>query len=302
MTREARASVSSNGGTQGRAHNSNWIGQLQSNWSPHALTTKPSAANGKNKRGSKQQLEQPNKLVEVISTSTPPIFFWPSCYPSSPLRRSSPIFMDSDRLMACSALKAAQAGLADSLTWLRVATAARVNRAPGEEGELFATAGMGLPAPVGGHSLHRQLSPFLPGGSGFLGGGTEGNSVGERTSLASDNSAGGLFQILQGYERRVDTPLTGDRGEPFVSCSEGSRGGGLLSQPPSFRLGAFTSLLREGTSNDDKENGAYGVNRGSIPTVGGAGGEEQAKRDGRRLAAHQESMGQLLYGLYGPDT
>ncbi len=76
----------------------------------------------------------------------------------------------------------------------------------------------------------------------------------------------------------------------------------MLSRPPSFGLGAFTSLLRERTSDNDEENGAYDVDRGSIPIVGGAGGEEQAKRDGRRLAAHQELMGQLLYGPHGPDT
>jgi hypothetical protein len=158
--------------------------------------------------------------------------------------------------MACFAFKAAQAGLADSLTWLRVATAACGNRAPGEEGESFATAGMGSPAPVGGHSLRSQLSPFFSGGVRFSGGGAEGNSAGERTILASDNSVGGLFQILQGYECRVDTPLNGDRGETFSRRSEGSRGGGSLSRPPSYGLGVFTSLLREGTSNDDEENGA----------------------------------------------
>jgi hypothetical protein len=210
--------------------------------------------------------------------------------------------MDSDRQTACSALKATQDGLADGVTRLRVVTAACGNRALGEEGESFATAGMGSPAPVGGHSLRSQLSPFLPGGLGFSGGGTEGNSARECTILASDNSVGGSFQILQGYERRVNTPLTGDRGETFGRHSEGSRGGGLLSQPPSFRLGAFTFLLREGISNNDEENGAYDVNRGSIPTVGGAGGEEQAKRDGRRLTTRQELMGQLLYGPHGPDT
>jgi hypothetical protein len=204
--------------------------------------------------------------------------------------------------MAHSALKAAHAGLADGLTWLQVATAACGNGAPGEEGESFAMVGMGSPTPVGVYSLRSQLSPFLPGGLGFLGGGTEGNSAGKRTILASDNSVGGSFQILHGYERQVDTPLTGDRGETFGRRSEGRGGDGLLSRPPSFGLGAFTSLLREGTSDNNKENGVYDVNRGSIPTVGGAGGEEQAKRGGWRLAACQELMGQLLYGPHGQDT
>ncbi len=162
-------------------------------------------------------------MVEATSTSTPPFFFWPPCYLSR-LHRSLPISMVSNHQMARSALKAAQASLANGLTWLWVGTAACGNGAPGEEGESFAMAGMGSPAPVGSHSLCWQLSPFLPGGLGFSGGGTEGNSVGERTILASDNSVGGTFQILQGYERQVDTPLTGDRGEPFGHHSEGSGG------------------------------------------------------------------------------
>jgi hypothetical protein len=74
--------------------------------------------------------------------------------------------MDSDCQTAHFALKAAQAGLADGLTRLRVATATRGNGAPGEEGESFATAGMGLPAPVGGPSLRSQLSQFFRGGWG----------------------------------------------------------------------------------------------------------------------------------------
>jgi hypothetical protein len=137
--------------------------------------------------------------------------------------------MDSDHQTARSTLKAAQAGLANGLTWLRVATTTRGNGAPGEEGESFAMAGMGSPALVGGPSLHSQFSQFLPGGLGFSGGGTEGISSGERPILASDNLVGGSFQILQGYESRVDTPLTGDRGEPYGRCSEVSKGGGSLS-------------------------------------------------------------------------
>jgi hypothetical protein len=72
--------------------------------------------------------------------------------------------MGGDHQTACSALKAAQAGLANSLTWLWVATAVRGNRAPLVEGESFGTAGMGSPAPVGGTSLRGQLAQFLPGG------------------------------------------------------------------------------------------------------------------------------------------
>ncbi len=98
--------------------------------------------------------------------------------------------------------------------------------------------------------------------------------------MASDNSVGGWFQILQGYERRVDTPLTGDRGEPFGRRSEGSEGGGLLSRPPSFGLGAFTSSLREGTSDDNKENGVYDVNRGSPPQLEAREGRNKPRGTG----------------------
>ena len=87
--------------------------------------------------------------------------------------------MEGERQTARSALKAAQAGLADGLTRLRVATAARGNGASGEEGEFVGTAGSGSPAQVGGPSLRGQLAQFLPGGLGMsiTGGGMERHTV-----------------------------------------------------------------------------------------------------------------------------
>ena len=75
--------------------------------------------------------------------------------------------MEGDCQTACSALKAAQAGLEEGFTWLRVATAARGNGAlVVEEGEFVVTAGSGSPAQVGGPSLCGQFAQFLPGGVG----------------------------------------------------------------------------------------------------------------------------------------
>ena len=88
-----------------------------------------------------------------------------------------------------------------------------------EEGESFVTAraGGGTPLMPSGASLRGQLSQFLPGGLGFSGVARGGGSSGERTILASDiGSVGGAFQILNGYETGVNTPLTdGERGESF---------------------------------------------------------------------------------------
>jgi hypothetical protein len=119
--------------------------------------------------------------------------------------------MDGDRLSARDALRADQVTLANGLTRLRVASTVRGGGAPPEEGEFFVTTRVG-----GAHhaSLCSQLSQFLPGRLGFLGVAREGGSLGERTILPLDHgSVGGSFQILNGSETRVDTPLTaGERG------------------------------------------------------------------------------------------
>jgi hypothetical protein len=213
--------------------------------------------------------------------------------------------MDGDRQTARSAHKAAQANLVNSLTWLQVATAVRGNGALLVEGESFGMAGMGLPTPVGGTSLRGQLAQFLPGGLGFSGGGMEKSGLGEHTILASDNSVGGSFQILQGYESQVDTPLTGDMGETYGSCPGENKGGVSRSRPSSCNFGAFTSSFTcpgGGAFDEDGDDMGYDVNRGFATSAGGVGAGDQARRDGQRLTAHQELVGQPLYGPHEPAT
>jgi hypothetical protein len=213
--------------------------------------------------------------------------------------------MDSDCQTARSALKATQASLADALTWLCVATVVCGNGDPLVEGESFGMAGMGSPAPVGGTSLRGQLAQFLPGRLGFSGGGMEGSGLGERFILASDNSVGGSFQILQGYESRVDTPLTGDRGETYGSHPGENKGCASRSQHSSHGFGAFASLFTRpggGAFDEDGDDTGYDVNRGFVTSAGGVGVGDRARWDGQRLATHQEPVGQLLYGPHGPGT
>ena len=201
--------------------------------------------------------------------------------------------MDGDRQSARDALRAAQVSLADGITRLRVASAVRGGGAPPEEGESFVTAwavGGGTPFLPSGASLRGQLSQFLPGGLGFSGSvGRESGGSGERTILPSDHgSVGGAFQILSGFETRVDTPLTsGEQGEPYYPQGGESR---TFSKRPSERGGSV--------DGEDASVG-YDVARASfISSVDGVGAGDQVKRDGRRLAAHQEPVG--LLGLYGP--
>jgi hypothetical protein len=83
--------------------------------------------------------------------------------------------MDDDRPPALSAIKAAQASLAEGLTHLRVVTAARGIGAPLEEGESVRTAPSDSSVVLlDGLDLRRQLSQFFPGGLG--GGSREGGS------------------------------------------------------------------------------------------------------------------------------
>jgi hypothetical protein len=88
--------------------------------------------------------------------------------PFSPLLLLA-VSMDGYCLQASLVLKAAQAGLANGLTWLRVATAAHGSGAPLEGGESLVVTGMSSPILVGA-SVRNQLSQFLPGGLGSLGG------------------------------------------------------------------------------------------------------------------------------------
>ncbi len=74
-----------------------------------------------------------------------------------------------NRLLACSALKAAQAGLAEGLNCLMVAIAVRAGNGGlmGEGESSFVPAGGGTPG-VGG-AFRSQLNQLLPGGLGVRG-------------------------------------------------------------------------------------------------------------------------------------
>ncbi len=157
-----------------------------------------------------------------------------------------PASMDGDQQSACNALRAAQVTLVDGLTWLQVASAVHGGGAPLEEGESFVTAwaGGGTPLLPSSASLSGQLSQFLPGGLGFSGIAREGGSSGERTILPLDHgSVGGSFQILNGFETRVDTPLTARERGDSRPLGE-TRGEGMTSQTSSvFGIGAFSKCL-----------------------------------------------------------
>ena len=206
--------------------------------------------------------------------------------------------MDGDRSAARDALRAASASLADGIARIRVASAVRGGGAPLEEGESFVSAragGGGTPLMPSGASLRGQLTQFLPGGLGFSGVARAGGSSGERTILASDSSVGGAFQILNGYETGVNTPLTdGERGESFGRQPEESVFG--------LGLGAFSSRPARGLIDDDKVSQEYDVARGGgfLSSVAGVGTRNQINRtDDRRPAAQQDPEG---LGLYGPHS
>ena len=74
----------------------------------------------------------------------------------------------------------------------------------------------------------------------------EGGSLGERTILPSvHGSVGGSFQILNGIETRVDTPLTsGERGKTYSrQLGETGEGGTTIQTSSVFGLGAFSKCL-----------------------------------------------------------
>ena len=197
--------------------------------------------------------------------------------------------MDGDRSAARDALRAASASLAEGISRIRVASAVRGGGAPLEEGESFVTARArgGTPLMPSGASLRGQFSQFLPGGLGFSGVARGGGSSGERTILASDlGSVGGGFQILNGYETGVNTPLTdGDRGDSFGR------------QPRAFDGPSYSRPTR-GSVDDDEASQEYDVVRGGSLSSGAGGGTGiRLKSDERRLGTQQDPE---VLGLYGP--
>ncbi len=111
---------------------------------------------------------------------------------------------------------------------------------------------------------------------------------------------GGSFQILNGFETRVNTPLPdGERGESFGRKPGETRTGGSGSLNSSvFGLGAFSSRPPRGLlADDDDSNEDYDVARGGfLSSVAGVGAGNHLKNDARRLAAHQDPVGLDLYG------
>jgi hypothetical protein len=135
---------------------------------------------------------------------------------------------DGDHPPARSALKAAQLGLAEGLQRLRMASLSRRIEATLGEGEFSGGGAGALSGSPEGPSLRSQFGMFLPGGLG--GGGSsvlrvdddDLGSLGVRTILGSGSD--GSYQVLQGLEARVDTPLSFERPSVARGRSRGSTG------------------------------------------------------------------------------
>ena len=194
---------------------------------------------------------------------------------------------------ARSALKAAQAGLTDGLQRLRMASLARgIGATLGEGESLGGGAGASSGSPEG-PSLRSQFGAFLPGGFGGGGSGVlrvddyDLSSVGVRTILGSGSD--GSYQIMQGLEARVETPLSFER-------LSGARGGARGS-PGDF------STPKESEDDDGffftEAGRPYAGASGNAGSVGGAGGGN--KRDGVRPATRSVSA-HNLYGPHKPGT
>ena len=149
--------------------------------------------------------------------------------------------------MARSALKAAQAGLAEGLNRLMVATTVRAGSGGAVEGG---------ESPVfsgGAGAFSSPADSFLPGGFGAGGRGDMGivdiggsrGSGGSTTILPSVNSVGGsyILPILPDYKSRITTPLTFDMGG-------GARGQGTLTYKE-----AYGSSHGGGYADDDGSQG-----------------------------------------------
>lgn len=197
--------------------------------------------------------------------------------------------MDGDRPLALSAMKAAQAALAEGLDRMRVAATASGNGAPLEEGESFVPPPS--PAPRGGEALFGSLGRFLPGGVGFAEGGSGRSSFlgGGSTILPSVTSGEeGSFKVLRGYESQVLTPLSSDRSPRLAGEQAGATFGGNIM---------FGNENEE--DHDDKyppDGGIFVSSAAGVPTGG------PIIRDSRKFAPKKGPTGLLLYGPHGPGT
>jgi hypothetical protein len=132
---------------------------------------------------------------------------------------------------------------------------------------------------------------FLPGG--FSGGGLgelrvdDGDigSSGERTILASDGS----YQVLQGFETRVETPLSVERVERLAYARGGTRGTSGEFGTPKETEEEKGFFFREAT-------GTYRT------AASGGGARDGNKHDGSPPATKVSVQTHGLYGPHGSGT
>ena len=195
------------------------------------------------------------------------------------------------RAPALSALKAAQASLAESLTRLRVASTAPPPAPSVGEGESLAR-GMGvLPGEQGEATGGGLSSLFFPGG---LGSGVSSRGCTILPSAATGDS----FMVIPGLEDQVTSPLSSAQGEPYDGWY-GMLRGELPRGSPSGRFRDLRSL-RFGDPQDLEGDG-FEDSQDFVTKTGG----DTAQRSGntsRLFTASQERGGLCLYGPHNPGT
>ena len=215
---------------------------------------------------------------------------------------------EDNRLAARSALKAAQAGLAEGLNRLMVATTARAGSGGAADG------GESLPAFSGGAGAFRSpADSFLPGGFGAQGRG-EGSggsrTMSSRTILPSVDFVGGsyILPILPDYENRITTPLTvdmggGARGQGGLTHNEAyasSHGGGYADDDGSQGERSSRSLDIPRSNSQGEGGGGNPPSYFRISRAGSGGQGEGSIRGSGRFGTVSTSF--RLYGPHGAST
>ena len=195
------------------------------------------------------------------------------------------------RAPALSALKAAQASLAEGLTRLRVASTARPPTPSVGEGESVARGFGALPLERGeaiGGSLLSCL--FFPGGLSS-GASFHGDTI---LPLAS---TGHSFTVIPGLEDQVTSPLSSAHGELYEG-QDGTMRGEPPRGSPAGRFGDLHSL-RFGDPHD-LEGVGFEDARDFVPKTG-----DTTKRSGnssRLFTVRPERGGLCLYGPHNPGS
>ena len=190
-----------------------------------------------------------------------------------------------------SALKAAQATLAEGLTRLRVASTARPPVPSVGEGESLARGMEVLPGARAEATGGGLSSLFFPGGLG------SGVSSRGRTILPS-TATGDSFTVIPGMEDQVSSLLSSAQGELYDG-RYGMLRGELPRGSPSGRFGDLRSL-RFGDPQDSEGDG-FDDARDYASKTGG----DTVQRTGntsRPFTARQEGPGLCLYGPHNPGT